>query len=235
MTLKRLLTIVAIASVMVPLTMAKAPKMTDEQEKEFDDAVVTLRDGTVETGKITRYWNRTVGKTLNHDFKMKTDDGRDLSLTYKDIDSINFPKRIKGYIKVWRVYTVATPKLGKKNATSTWISGEGERSAHARIIAPSTRVYVKRGFREVWTDYPLPCLKLEGDSVAYPFYYEENGGFNLNVMKHGLGKSHSELFNHIEQWFKADKKRKKEVPDRWAVMLDAVEDYYNNTTQPEQQ
>lgn len=71
--------------------------------------------------------------------------------------------------------------------------------------------------------------------MAYPFYYEENGGFNLNVMKHGLGKSHPELFNHIEQWFKADKKRKKEVPDRWAVMLDAVEDYYNNTTQPEQQ
>lgn len=67
------------------------------------------------------------------------------------------------------------------------------------------------------------------------FYYEENGGFNLGVMKHWMRKNNPELFDHIEQWFKADKKRKKEVPDRWAVMLDAVEDFYNTHTSNEQQ
>ena len=73
------------------------------------------------------------------------------------------------------------------------------------------------------------------NSVAYPFYYEENGGFNLSLMKHWMRKNNPELFDHIEQWFKADKKRKKEVTDRWAVMLDAVEDSYNTHTSNEQQ
>lgn len=234
MMIKRIFMIAAMTALVALLAVAEKPKMTKEQEKEFDDVIVTLKDGTVETGQVTSYWNKTVGKTLNTDFKIKTDDGRELKLTYEDIDSINFPKRIKGYIKVWRVYTVATPKLFNKNGTSVWISGEGERSAHARIIAPTTRLNVKRGFRDVWTAYPLPCLKLDNDSVAYPFYYEENGGFNLNVMKHWMSKNNPELFNHIEQWFKADKKRKKEVPDRWAVMLDAVEDYYNTKAQSAQ-
>lgn len=235
MILKRLLFIATAIAVVAADAPAKAPKMTKEQEKVFDDVTVTLKNGDVERGKVTSYWNKTVGKTLNQDFKMKTDDGRELKLTYEDIDSICFPNRIKGYIKTWRVYNVATPKLGKKNAVSVWISGEGERSAHARIIAPSTRLYVKRGFRDVWTVYPLPCLKLDNDSVAYPFYYEENGGFNLGVMKHWMRKNNPELFDHIEQWFKADKRRKKEVPDRWAIMLDAVEDFYNTHTSNEQQ
>lgn len=235
MILKRLLLIATAIAVMATDAPAKAPKMTKEQEKVFDDVTVTLKNGNVETGKVTSYWNKTVGKTLNQDFKMKTDDGRELKLTYKDIDSICFPNRIKGYITTWRVYNVATPKLGKKKGVSAWISGEGERSAHARIIAPSTRLYVKRGFRDVWTVYPLPCLKLDNDSIAYPFYYEENGGFNLSVMKHWMRENNPELFDHIEQWFKADKKRKKEVPDRWAVMLDAVEDFYNTHKPSEQQ
>lgn len=47
------------------------------------------------------------------------------------------------------------------------------------------------------------------NSVAYPFYYEENDGFNLSLMKHWMRKNNPELFDHIEQWFKADKKRKK--------------------------
>lgn len=214
---------------------AKAPKMTKEEEKAFDDVVVTLKNGSTETGKITSYWNKNVGKNINEEFKMKTDDGRELKLTREDIDSLNFPGRIKGYLRVWRVYDVANPRLGKKDAVATWISGEGERSAHPRIIAPSMRVYVTRGTRQQWVAYPLPCLKLDNDSIAYPFYYEENGGFNLRVMKYWMSKSNPELFNHIEQWFKADKKRKKEVPDRWAVMLDAVEDFYNTKTQSEGQ
>lgn len=125
MILKRLLFIATAIAVVAADTPAKAPKMTKEQEKVFDDVTVTLKNGDVERGKVTSYWNKTVGKTLNQDFKMKTDDGRELKLTYEDIDSICFPNRIKGYIKTWRVYNVATPKLGKKNAVSVWISGEG--------------------------------------------------------------------------------------------------------------
>lgn len=53
-------------------------------------------------------------------------------------------------------------------------------------------------------------FKMKTDnSVAYPLYYEENGGFNLSLMKHWMRKNNPELFDHIEQWFKADKKRKK--------------------------
>lgn len=51
MILKRLLFIATAIAVVAADAPAKAPKMTKEQEKVFDDVTVTLKNGDVERGE----------------------------------------------------------------------------------------------------------------------------------------------------------------------------------------
>lgn len=50
---------------------------------------------------------------------------------------------------------------------------------------------------------------------------------NLKYLKKTLGKNRPELVDHIEQWVKADKKRKKQLEKNYSLILEAVEDFYN--------
>ncbi len=98
---------------------------------------------------------------------------------------------------------------------------------HKTLTQHRTLLQPSRAFRSCGTAFfHWGCLQVENDTIAHPFFFNFSGGFNLNYLKKELGKTNPDLVNHIEAWFKADKKRKKAVEKDYAVMLEAVEDYY---------
>lgn len=200
----------------------------DKDDKNDDVVMVTMKDGTVEKGRVTKWWDglKFKSKDFNRAFTVKTDDGRELKLNASELDSLYFPLRGEGKIKTYRVHPIAFPSLGNRNAVKYWISGEARKSEHARIVTGVVWTNVQYGMRSQWELRQLPCIKFECDTVAYPFYYYDNGNFNISVMKHWLKKKNPELLKHIETYFKNDKKAKKKVGDDWTIMLDACEGYF---------
>lgn len=205
-----------------------AKKMSKEEERKFDTVTVTMADGTVHNGVMKDYWTKSITGGFNKEFSITDGSGQKLSMKTADIDSLQFPLRADTLLRTWRVYPIAWPSLFKKDNVENWIAGEGRRTEHARVVVVNNRVKVQIGHMSRWELVTTPCLKLNNDSVAYPYFYTMNGGFNTRVMKHWLNKKNPGLYRHIEAWFKADKKRKKELEKRWSIMLDAVEDYYSN-------
>ena len=203
----------------------------DKKDKNDDVVSVTMLDGTVEKGVVTKSWGgfKFKSKDFNRAFTVKTDDGRELKLNAADVDSIYFPLRGDDKMKTYRVHTIAFPSLGNRNATKQWIAGEARKSEHAKIVVTNIWVNVRHVTYSAWDLRALPCILFEGDSVAYPFYYYDNGNFNISVMKHWLNKKNPELYKHIETYFKTNKKAKKEVGDNWNIMLDACEGYFTKT------
>ncbi len=205
-----------------------AKKLSKEEEKAFNTVQVTLNDGTVLNGVMKKYWTANHGGAYNKEFTFMDNDNAEVKIKSEDLDLIIFPLRADSLLKVWRVYQFPAIKLfGKKGATERWIAADGKRSAHARIVVPNVRVNVTRVTRNEWVVTTWTCLQVENDTIAHRYFFNMSGGFNLNYMKKELGKTRPELVNHIEAWFKADKKRKKAVEKDYAVMLEAVEDYYN--------
>lgn len=203
-----------------------AKKMSKEEEKMLDTVVVTTSDGSVHNGTVKKYWTAHHGGGYNKEFSIVTNDGSELKFNAADIDSIYFPMRDDGMLKVWRVYDIAVPKLFKKNKAEHWIAAEGGKSEHARVVVPVVRVNVPHGTRSVWETATWGCLLLDNDSVACTFFFDKSGGLNLKFLKSYLSKRAPELYNHIDAWFKSDKNRKKALSKNYALILEAVEDYY---------
>lgn len=200
----------------------------DKDDKNDDVVTVTMLDGTVEKGRVTKWWGglKFKSKDFNRAFTVKTDDDRELKLNASQIDSLYFPLRGDDMMTTYRVYNVAFPSLGNRNAVRQWLAGEAQQSKHAKIVVTNIWANVQYGTRSQWELKALPCIKFECDTVAYPFYYYDNGNFNISVMKHWLKKKNPELLKHIETYFKNDKKAKKKVGDDWTIMLDACEGYF---------
>lgn len=206
---------------------SSAKKISKEEQKALDTVSVTLKDGTTINGVIKKYWTSQYGNSYNKEFSLTDNSDKEVKIKSEDLDSIVFPMRADSLLKVWRVYNFPAIKLfGKKGNIERWIAADGKRSKHARIVVPNVRVNRPIGTRSEWVVTTWGCLQVENDTIAHPFFFNFSGGFNLNYLKKELGKTNPDLVNHIEAWFKADKKRKKAVEKDYAVMLEAVEDYY---------
>lgn len=214
---------VLLSVVAAPMANAKGEK----KEKGADDVVeVTMVDGSVEKGKITKYWTALLKKGFNKTFAMKTDDGRELKLTSDDVRELYFPLRdtVEKAIRYESTW-VAVPKLGNKDKLEKWILAKGKASEHAShlwYMGWATVMYGSQTRREFVATH---CVKFDNDSVAYPFYYEHNGGFITSVMYHHLKKSNPDLMEYIKRYFKKNKEAKKRMNKDVGVMLEVYEEY----------
>lgn len=85
-----------------------AKKMSKEEEKMLDTVVVTTSDGSVHNGTVKKYWTAHHGGGYNKEFSIVADDGSELKFNAAAIDSIYFPMRDDGMLKVWRVLSFLT-------------------------------------------------------------------------------------------------------------------------------
>lgn len=223
--MKKLLSCIAVmlCLVLAPVANAKGEK----KEKGSDDVVeVTLTDGTVEKGKITKYWDYFLKKGFNKTFVMRTDDGRELKLSSDDVTSLYFPLRdsveqVTRYIPIM----VPQPSLRNKNKMDRLIMAQGAKSDHATLMWYLGWTDVHYGNKVRREKVPTHCIRFENDTVAYPFYYVRNGGFNTAVMKHHLKNSRPELEEFIKQYFKKNKDARKRFNKDVSVMLEAYDEY----------
>ena len=225
--------LLALAAVVAAVSLAfnvGAKDKKEKKDKERDNVVVvTMKDGSVEKGKVTKYWYAPFKTGFNRTFKMDTDDGRDIKVEVEQIDSLYFPLRDSTAFRTYRPTLVAKPKIGNKNNTEMWICAVGKRSEHAQIYMPDIWVHYQITPTRQQTELVfMPSIMFEGDSVAYPFYYYRNGNLNTGVLKHWTKESHPKLNDHIKAYFKANKKAKKELGDKPWLMLDVYEDYLKN-------
>ena len=225
--------LLALVAAVAALSLAFNVGAKDKKEKKDKDrdniVVVTMKDGSLEKGKVTKYWYTLLKTGFNKTFKMDTDDGRDITVDVEQIDSLYFPMRDSMAFRTYRPALVAKPKIGNKNNVEKWICAVGKRSEHAQIYMPDIWVHYQATPTQQRSDIMfLPSIMLEGDSVAYPFYYYRNGNLNTGVLKHWTKQSHPKLEEHIKAYFKVNKKAKKELGDKPWLMLDVYEDYLKN-------
>lgn len=226
--MKKVLSIIILLTLGMASFQCAAKKLSKEEQKALDTAIVTLKDGTVVNGVVKKYWTANHASRYNTEFTLADDNGREVKVTTEDLDSIVFPLRPDSTLKVWRVYKFPSIKLfGKKGSVERWIAADLKHSEHAQVVVPNVRVNVPVGTRSQWITTTWGCLRVENDTICYPFFFDCEGGLNLKYLRKTLGKSRPELVDHIEQWFNADKKRKKALEKNYSLILEAVEDYYN--------
>ena len=223
--MKKFILFVMAALVLFLSVEASAKKSKEEKENE-NVIEVTLTDGKVEKGRVTTYWTYPMKKGYSRTFKIKTDDGRDIKFDVTDIDSLYFPLRTEEQFRTYRPMLVPRPKIGNKSNVEEWICAVGKRSEHAQLYFPSIWVNYQATPTQSRNDlFTLPSIKFDCDSIAYPFYYYHNGNFNISVIKHWLNKSNPELYDYLNDYFKKNKKAKKEIGDRPEIMLEVYEEY----------
>ncbi|WP_301196175.1 hypothetical protein [Duncaniella muris] len=226
--MKWVLSIIIVLSLGLVSFQCGAKKLSREEQKALDTIIVTLNDGTVVNGMVKRYWTANHASRYNTEFTLTDDNEKEVTVTAENLDSIVFPLRSDSTLRVWRVFQFPSIKLfGKKGNLERWIAADLKRSEHAQVVVPNVRVNVPIGTRPNWITTTWGCLRVENDSICYPFFFDCEGGLNLKYLKKTLGKNRPELVAHIEQWFKDDKKRKKELEKNYSYILEAVEDYYN--------
>ena len=230
--MSRLIIYVAVMLCAFVAPFANAKNEKEEGKGSGDVVEVTLTNGTVEKGRITKYWTALLKKGFNKTFEMKTDDDRDLHLSSDDVKLIYFPLR-DSVDKTVRYVSmpVAVPKLGNKSNIDKLISGVKAKSDHALLIWYMNWVDVKYGMKTRRELQPTFCIKFDNDTVAYPFYYNMNGGLNMQVMKHHLKQSRPELMEFIEGYFKKNKEAKKRINKDITVMLEVYDEYLKQSAE----
>lgn len=226
--MKKVISIVILLTLELISLQCAAKKMSKEEQKAFDTVIVTLKDGTVVNGVVKKYWTANHASRYNTEFTLTEDNGKEVKVTTEELDSIVFPLRPDTTLKVWRVFEFPSIKLfGKNGSVERWIAADLKHSEHAQVVFPNVRVNIQVGTQTRWITTTWGCLQVEDDSICYPFFFDCEGGLNLKYLRKTLGKNRPELVDHIEQWFKADKKRKKKLEKNYSFILEAVEDYYN--------
>lgn len=214
-------------AVALPVAVSARKKKEAEDNDKQAHLVVKLKDASVVEGALTKSWFRWPAKTINENFKMSLADGTEVEYTSHQIDSIFIPRQDRRFTSAY----IPVPRLRNKNNAVKWIVECGPASEHGEILSYMSRVYVKRGNKTYWETAVTHCMRFECDSVIYPFYYEKNGGFNLSVMKNALKQSRPGAVEYINNYFKANKKQKKELVDSPELFLEAYEEYLRTQKQ----
>ena len=107
--MKKLILFVVAALALFLSVEASAKKSKEEKENE-NVIEVTMRDGSVEKGRVTTYWTYPMKKGYSRTFKIKTDDGRDIKFDVTDIDSTLFPTSYGRTVQDISSYACASPQ-----------------------------------------------------------------------------------------------------------------------------
>ena len=219
MNLRPLLTLILVLALPVALS---AKKESDKEEKTpRNPIVVKLTDGTTLAGELTAGWYRFPSKTINENFKMRPPGGEEIEITSEQVASIIFPDTGTRFTAA----DIPVPSLRNKNNVEHWIVECGPKSEHAEILSYKTRALVTYGTFQRWEDCATRCVRFGDEKEIYPFEYDRNGGFNLNVMKKMLNDRHPGLIDYMKRYFKENKKLKKELNEHPEHFLEAYEKF----------
>lgn len=223
-----------LALTMCMIVCSGADAYAKNENKENDDRVeVTLKDGTVIKGMVTSYWTKMRMKGFNQKVGVKSDDGRDWDLTAEDIDSLYFPLRPDDQVKTFVTSYVAMPSLRSKDKVTEIILGRFGRSEHAQVLGYSAWTDVHYGNKVRREMVINSCIKMDGDTIAYPYYYPYNGNFNTGVLKYHMKnlKKNPEWAEFFEAYFKdkAHKQLKKDLSKNPNLFLNVYEEFVNQS------
>lgn len=218
------------------------PTSVFAKKKEKNDSIdewrieVFMKDGNVEKGRLKSHWTKfRLNGGFNSKMSMMTDDGRKLDLTVEDMDSIHFPERLDNLVQSCVISDVAIPSLKSKDNLKKFILYRFKRSSHAEALGYDAWVDVHYGSNTRRELVTITCIKMDGDSVAYPFFYPKNGNFNTRVFEHHMKKKNPALAEYLKAYFKnkANKEKKKAISKDPNLFLDVYEEFLNQQSQPE--
>lgn len=78
----------------------------------------------------------------------------------------------------------------------------------------------------------ITCIKMDGDSVAYPFFYPKSGNLNWRVLEYHMKKKNPAFAEYLKAYFKdkANKEKKKAISKDPNLFLDVYEEFLNGET-----
>jgi len=212
---------------------ANAKKNTKDQEKDSGDdrrIEVFMKDGSVEKGRLKSHWTKLrFGKGFNSKMSMVTDDGRKLDLTVEDMDSLHFLERSDNLVQSCVISPVAAPSLKSKDKLNKYILYRFKRTPHAEALGYDAWISVHYGNRISRELVTVTCIKMDGDSVAYPFFYPREGNLNTSVLKHHMKKKNPAFAEYFEAYLKdkKNKDKKKAISKDPNLFLDIYEEFLN--------
>lgn len=215
-----------IALLLLMPAVASGGKKEEKSPEKQPRVEVLLKDGSRTAGKLTQDWFRWPAKSINENFKVTADDGVETRYEAMQVDSIFEPETGLRYT----VASIPVPKLTNKNNVEQWIVECGPRSEHAEILIYVAWFNMQYGTRSQWEPRRTYCVRFGSDSTIWPFYYPpQNGEFNMGIMKRGLKDVRPEAVKYIEEYFKKNKKLRKQLPENPALFLEAYEEYLTNS------
>lgn len=226
--------LVALSSALPTSIFAKKKENNDS----FDEwrIEVFMKDGNVEKGRLKSHWTKfRFNGGFNTKMSIMTDDGRKLDLTVEDMDSIHFPERPDNLVQTCVISDVAIPKLRNKEYLKKLILYRFRRSLHAEALGYDAWVDVNYGSIRRRERVTVTCIKMDGDPVAYPFFYPKNGNLNPGVLEYHMKKKNPVLAEYLKAYFKdkANKEKKKAISKDPYIFLDIYEEFLNQQSQPE--
>ncbi len=200
-----------------------AKKKNENKEKTLPDTyLVKLKDGSTLEGTLSKDWVRWPSKTINEDFNIVDNSGKEYTITVNEIDTIFDITSGDVFIAAY----VPSPKIGNLKNTNKWIVKLGPKTSNGEIISYFSRYQYNVGQYSRWGGDYVHCMRFDNDSIVYPFRYpDNNGGFNLSIMKKWLKNMRPDAVEYINSYFKKNKEQRKQLYEKPELFIEVYEEY----------